>query len=305
MKSLQTYDAEDYSFTFTRIQSLISDLLRVKSNPIPCEFCIIGLLHEIAGNLNKLLTYGPSSAIAQELTDLKHLTQISRQLLQIDEEAITSAVWHLMEQKVKSLSNSPLARPQDRMSMSVRDGRIADRGFTPRRHDKRSRPTLDADIAERALTQQRSPPRPSGFDLVVIERTPTEQSPVPKPSGFRFDVVEKMPNQQLLQPKSPSFDFDVVERNPNRQPTAPRPLGSNLGLVGSTSGQRPWAPRSSGIEYSIVDRTSNQQPAAPRPPRYEFAVVERVPNQQPSAPAASGALEQAGENLRAVGTELL
>ncbi|KAL8994637.1 MAG: hypothetical protein Q9188_007012, partial [Gyalolechia gomerana] len=269
MKSLQAYDHKEYSFTLTRIQYLISELLRIRSHPTPCELCVTDLLNGIAGNLNELLTYDPNSAIAQELADLGHLTKLSRQLLEIDESAITAAVWELTERKVKTLSNSRLAGCQASKWERGLDGRTSDQGRA-NRHDESSRRTLDVNIAERGPIQQQSAPIPSGFDFDVVERTPTQQSPAPKSSGIEFDVGERTSNQQPTAPIPSGFNFDVVERAPDQRPSAPRRSDLEFYVVERTSNQQSLAPRPSGSGPDVVERVLNQQPPSPRPRSFNF-----------------------------------
>lgn len=106
----QEYDTNLYSMNLNQNKSLINVILDIRASPAPCQHCITNHLYHIASNLHGLCDFRPSDSIAQEVVDLQKLNLLSRALLEIDGEGITSAVWELINRKVRSLSNSHMAR---------------------------------------------------------------------------------------------------------------------------------------------------------------------------------------------------
>ncbi|KAI4186355.1 MAG: hypothetical protein L6R41_003551 [Letrouitia leprolyta] len=135
-KPSQAYNSQIYCIILDRIFYFVSNIRDIKGSDTPDEQCIIDILYAIASNLHELCTYHPSDSITLEVADLKHLSKLSRQLLEIDEHGITSAVWELINRKVKSLSDSDMAGAQD---SGICFGKTTDQR-TKRRHDQHMRP---------------------------------------------------------------------------------------------------------------------------------------------------------------------
>ncbi|KAL8831443.1 MAG: hypothetical protein Q9170_005292 [Blastenia crenularia] len=109
MPYVEIYDAFRYSAVLAKIEYLVNDFLRIKSNSTSCHACLADILHQISRGLAALYGVSPSTNNTEQLQDLNRLTKISRQLLQIDPTGITTSVWLLIDAKASSLCGTRIA----------------------------------------------------------------------------------------------------------------------------------------------------------------------------------------------------
>ncbi|KAI4171729.1 MAG: hypothetical protein LQ346_008709 [Caloplaca aetnensis] len=311
--TLQPYSSTTFSNAFTQIYRLIHALDCIRKFTKPCEPCMIHLLHEIASHLNFLLTIGPSENIAEELTDMHHLTKLSRQLLELDWLGFTSAVWTLVDRKLSSLYDTRLALPP--MSNSWNESRVeAGRdGFLAEQKSRRRRRRQgrEVNLVERrgnGRMQQPSSSRALVSDFEVIEgdsdqlvRDPRRP---PRRAFSSFDVVEREPHRQVQEPTARRFHSNMVESTApgqTQQQNAPSPRSSSLNTANPP---QPQHPRSLASDFAVVERSTTTQPIQepiPRPSNIDrdihteppapeapsssdSNVIERTPSRQPSLP---------------------
>ncbi|KAL8760594.1 MAG: hypothetical protein Q9184_003226 [Pyrenodesmia sp. 2 TL-2023] len=290
-RSLQPYNAATFSASLTQIDRLVYALECIKNITKPCEPCMIHLIHEIASHLNSLLAIGPSKKIAEELMDMNHLTQLSRQLLKLDWLGVTSTIWTLVDRKISSLYDTRLAVP---MRVSWNDGRneatkeasvVVQGAGRRRRRQQTDLKVIQMDEDERL--QWPTSLRGGISDFGVVEREMEGQAQEPRPPGSgisSFGVVERNVHQRIQEPRAHTPDFNVVQRATPGQ-TAPTARPSVPDRAGDRQVQQP---RSLASDFEVVER-SNTTPRIEEPvPRpSNFNAVERRVITEPTVPRAS------------------
>lgn len=189
--NLQPYDSVTFGSSLTQINGLINYFTVIKNSTTPCEPCMCIILHDIATHLDFLRTLGPSKNIADELTDLNHLTKLSRQLLELDASAITSAVWTLVDRKMTSLYDTRLAIPIPTSWNDEHGGARRQEESLALRGGRRANREADFGVVERDVDRQVQEPRAPVSNLDVVERKPSHQQSTSGPPTIKFNVVER------------------------------------------------------------------------------------------------------------------
>ncbi|KAL9595754.1 MAG: hypothetical protein Q9219_006252 [cf. Caloplaca sp. 3 TL-2023] len=226
-----SYSIKEFNAPLRDICDLLRDYRFLESIPFECEQYKHSILLDIADALDFLLNMGPSPDLDQERDDLWCLTNLSQQLLEIDNEAITSVIWILINRKTTYLSNRLSAPPRLRRTQNVNFAEVLKKArHTPRRDEQRNLESdnecLDTIVVDTSLVS-----RYSVSDFDVVERVPKEGSSAPKHSVSDFDVVERIPGKVSSAPKTSVSDFDVIERVPKELTSAPKASVSDFDVV--------------------------------------------------------------------------
>ncbi|KAL8895171.1 MAG: hypothetical protein Q9207_008275 [Kuettlingeria erythrocarpa] len=299
--TLQPYSSTTFSNSFTQIDRLVHALGCIAKFTKPCEPCMIHLLHEIATHLNFLLTIGPSENIAEELTDMHHLTKLSRQLLELDWLGFTSAVWTLVDRKLSSLYDTRLALPPTSNSWNASDVEAGrnDSLAEPNSRRRRRRQGSEIKVVERRENrrmQQPNLPRTPASDFDVIERDSDQlmRDPRPPPRRARlssFDVVEReLYQQEVQEPTARRSHSNMVESiapsQTQQQSPAPSPTSNVLNTSTPPQPQH-HSPGSLATDFAVVERTTATTQSIQEPTPRPSNTDRGIHTTEPPVPGAS------------------